>query len=311
MTWPVPPGGYSSAPYYQHYFGSYQEYSPETATLARQSSSPQEGANREFAGFQPETTAQMTYMYTYTLKIINPKRKSEFRVEKFRKGGAFKTPMELRLFIIGNYEELVPSYTEFDIGYYKPSRGSTKVYIKSDTDMQIMYECYKDQCELNIWCVGNSQDDSEEPSVAAATKKRKCDQDVQKSSRRQSIRDEVDEIFMELKGKFESKYTAQQLRLWANMLQVGTWKDRENPPQNPMFGYNGKSHAKTPSLTEALSSVAEGLAHALRPPHHLEIDPLLHLLVHSSMKWVCLQASVHHCVHNTSISLSSFISYWN
>ena len=156
--------------------------------------------------------------------------------------------------------------TDFDIGYYKPSRGSTKVYIKSDTDMQIMYEIYKDQHELNIWCVGNYQDENEEPSSAAASKKRKCDLDTQKSSRRQSIRDEVDEIFMELKEKFESKYTAQQLRLWANMLQVGTWKDRENPLQNPMFGYNGKSQTKTPSLSEALSSVAEGLARALRPP---------------------------------------------
>ena len=38
--------------------------------------------------------------------------------------------MELRLFIIGSYEELVPSSIDFDIGYYKPSRGATKVYIK-------------------------------------------------------------------------------------------------------------------------------------------------------------------------------------
>ena len=38
------------------------------------------------------------------------------------------------------------------------------------------------------------------------------------------------------------------------------------PPKNPMFGYNGKSQGKTPSLTEALSSVAEGLACALRSP---------------------------------------------
>ena len=123
--------------------------------------------------------------------------------------------------------------------------------------MQIMYESYKDQCELNIWCVGNCQDENEEPSNAIAAKKRKCDQDSQKSLRQLSVRDEVDEIFMELKGK---------LRLWANMLQVGTWKDKENPPQNPMFGYNGKSQTKTPSLTEPLSSVAEGLAYALPYP---------------------------------------------
>jgi hypothetical protein len=103
-----------------------------------------------------------------------------------------------------------------------------------------MYDNYEAQCELNIWCVGNFQDENEEPSSATATKKHKCDKDSQKSLR-----------------KFESKYTTQQLRLWANMLQVGTWKDRVNPPQNPMFGYNGKSQTKTPSLTDALSSVAE------------------------------------------------------
>ena len=302
MIWPIPPGNYSSAPYYQHYYGSYQ---PDGVTLAHQSSTPQEGAIHEFGDHSQAETLPRTaeVIYTYTLKIINPKRKSEFRVEKFRKGGIFKTPMELRLFIIGSYEELVPSTTDFDIGYYKPSRGSTKVYIKSDTDMPIMYEIYKDQHELTIWCVGNYQDENEEPSSATASKKRKSDQDAQKSSRRQSIRDEVDEIFMELKEKFESKYTPQQLRLWANMLQVGTWKDQENPPQNPMFGYNGKSQRKRPSLTEALSSVAEGLARALTGS---QSPPTLH--VHNLMKWVCHQANVHHCGHNTLISLSSFIS---
>ena len=79
MTWPVPPGSYSSAPYYQHYYGSYQEYPPDTVTLARQNSTPQEGANRELAGFQPEILPENVQMtYTYTLKIINPKGKSEF-----------------------------------------------------------------------------------------------------------------------------------------------------------------------------------------------------------------------------------------
>ena len=40
----------------------------------------------------------------------------------------------------------------------------------------------------------------------------------------------------------------------------------KTPPQNPMFGYNGKSGAKTPSLTEALTSVAEGIVRVLKPP---------------------------------------------
>ena len=62
------------------------------------------------------------------------------------------------------------------------------------------------------------------------------------------------------------KYTAQQHRLWANMLQMGTWKDTDNPPQTPMFGYNGKTSTKSTSLTDTLSSVAEGVMRALKPP---------------------------------------------
>ena len=202
--------------------------------------------------------------YTYTLKIINPKRKSQFRVEKFRKEGVFKSPLELQTFIAESYKECVPpASTEFDIGYFKPSRGSSKVYIKSNADIECMYESYKDQLELNIWCIGEDQEEYEEPT-GAINKRRRYDQDPQKTSRRQSIRDEVDEIFLELKEKHEQNYTAQQLRLWANMLQIGTWKDRDNPPKNPMFGYNGKSQAK-PSLTDALASVAEGLARAIGP----------------------------------------------
>ena len=44
--------------------------------------------------------------------------------------------------------------------------------------MQIMYGSYKDQRELNIWCMGNCQDENEEPSNATATK---CDQKSQDS----------------------------------------------------------------------------------------------------------------------------------
>ena len=51
MTWSIPPGSYSSAPYFQHY---YRLYPPDAVTLAHQSSTPQEGASREFVGFQPD-----------------------------------------------------------------------------------------------------------------------------------------------------------------------------------------------------------------------------------------------------------------
>ncbi len=50
---------------------------------------------------------------------------------------------------------------------------------------------------------------------------------------------------MELKEKYDQKYTAQQLRLWANMLQVGTWKDRETPHKTLCLAITAKLKLNT------------------------------------------------------------------
>ena len=88
-------------------------------------------------------------------------------------------------------------------------------------------------------------------------------------SKRQAIRDEVDEIFADLQDKHGSTYTAAQLRLWANMIQVGTHKDYDEPPKVPMFGFNSKSLGPKnsgTSFTEALAGVAEGFMRTLKSP---------------------------------------------
>ena len=62
-------------------------------------------------------------------------------VEKFRKSENFTTPREVRLCILTECEGLVPDTTDFDIGYYK-GRGSAKVWIKSEEDLECMYDTY-------------------------------------------------------------------------------------------------------------------------------------------------------------------------
>ena len=54
---------------------------------------------------------------TYNLKIINPKKKSQYKVEKFRKSGKFETPMELKSYIRSEFKEAVSGTADFDIGY--------------------------------------------------------------------------------------------------------------------------------------------------------------------------------------------------
>ena len=65
--------------------------------------------------------------YTYSLKIINPKKKSQFVVEKFQCSGKFLTPGDLKQYISAELGNSVPD--TFEVGYYK-GRGSAKVWIK-------------------------------------------------------------------------------------------------------------------------------------------------------------------------------------
>ena len=254
------PGLYSNVPPYFHSYYDHTDYYDHAESTPEQPQLPAQDST-----LSGDTQEQQL---TYNLKIINPKRKSQYKVEKFRKCGRFETPGELKSYIMSEFEEFVPRNAEFDIGYYKPRRGSTKMWIKDDEDIQCMYDGYKD--EVNLWCEGRLQDEDlelESADVSTSRKKRKKDDDTPVPvSKRQAIRDEVDKLLFELKEEHGSKYTAQQYRLWANMLQIGTWKDTDNPPQTPMFGYNGNKPEKSTSVTDALSSVAEGVMRALKSP---------------------------------------------
>ena len=68
-----------------------------------------------------------------------------------------------------------------------------------------------------------------------------------------------------MKEKRADKYTPAQLRLWANMLQIGTRKHYNMPPDVPMFGGGRKKYAKHSEVVDALSGIAEGIVRALKP----------------------------------------------
>ena len=90
--------------------------------------------------------------------------------------------------------------------------------------------------------------------------------DDRQGSKPQAICDEVEDIFTSLKEKHGSIYNVAQLQLWANMLQIGTHRDYDEPPKVPVFGVTAKTGTKSSCLAEALSSVAEGFMRALKSP---------------------------------------------
>ena len=86
--------------------------------------------------------------------------------------------------------------------------------------------------EIGSWYQKQEQDDTE--CASASGKKRKTDDASSKPpSKRQAIRDEVDEIYADLQDKHGSTYTAAQLRLWANMMRLVHTRTMTHLPKCP------------------------------------------------------------------------------
>ena len=133
-----------------------------------------------------------------------------------------------------------------------------------------MYETYLNEQEISLWCLGPEKEDgtTSVSNTNISNKRKLPNADDKQGSKWQAIRDEVEDIFTSLKEKRGSTYNAAQLQLRANMLQIGTHRDYDEPPKVPMFGVTAKTGTKSPCLAEALSkcNVAEGFMHALKSP---------------------------------------------
>ncbi len=264
-----------SWPYY-YYYGHGSSYNPQpfdfqipilTATTSRQSAS-----NTVHAAtvLDTDTDNEEPQRFTYTLKIFKTNKKSKFSFQKIRRYQLFKTPEDLRSYIRSEFTNLVLE-TSFDVGYYK-GRGSGKVWL----DMKCMYKELSGH-DISLWCEGKHEDDVD----AATGSKRKAEP---RPSKRYAIREEVDDLFAELQG---SNLTAAQLRLWANMLQVRTHRDTDNPPKVPMFGLN-KTSSVAEGFIRALKSPAQPVPGSNTPHMHRHQDQF----VPHWMRLECLQESV-------------------
>ena len=243
------------------------DYQGDFQTQTSHTGSPSTSSNEDLPVMVSSVQNEEPKRITYTLKILNPSKKSKFIIHKIRRHERFQTPNDLRQCIRNECGDNVPDNI-FDVGYYKGQRGTAKVWIKDEEDIRCMYQ---QLCgtEANLWCDGLP--DSNDVASDSLGKKRKSTNQDGRVSKRQAIREEVDELFEELKEKHGSKYTAAQLRLWANMLQVGTHRDLENPPSVPMFGVGHTP--KKGTLNEALTSIVEGVMRALKPPQATSTTP--------------------------------------
>ena len=188
--------------------------------------------------------------YSYKVKIINPKKKSETILRHLPNlHSKFESVLVLRAKLVEYLGEQVPRTLTFEVGYYQGQQHS-KISLYNDNDLDIMYK--KCPGEITLWCEGSPGDES---------LKRKREDHSVGSSKRQKKEEEVDSIFQDLKEKHGAKYDTPRLRLWARMVANNLHEDLDKPPNIPAF-MSTPQKSRSPALSTALSEAATAFAKA-------------------------------------------------
>lgn len=159
--------------------------------------------------------------------------------------GYFKSLDELREYLGRNLPSAcdVEDIAEVDLGYIEPGHGSKgkKVWLCSDSDILTMYNAHKGKRLINLWCYTEKKN--------STGKKRPRSPSGEKGSKYESHSTKkmaaVDGIYAELQDKHKGKYSPEQLRAWAHLLEMGKHESYDDPPDKPFFR-GRKSLAKQP-----------------------------------------------------------------
>ncbi len=137
----------------------------------------------------------------------------------------------------------------FDICYNEKCSAKCLISSKFNDDLNRMYGAFKDTDEILMWCDGDS---------AGSDKSRK--------RKRDSERDNVDAIYLELKEKHQNLFTVPQLKLWARMIHCDTHESYDKPPAIPMFQGSEPKRQKKETVAESIADGMAAISKALSPP---------------------------------------------
>ena len=126
---------------------------------------------------------------------------------------------------------------EYQCGYIIPGhglKGKQKSLITSE-DISGMYDDYKGK-QIRLWIKRQQakKRSSPNPDIPPSNKRRtNYDSHLSKMS-------EVEMIIEDLKEKHSTKYTPEQLNVWAHMIHTKKHESYDYPPDKPFFGKSRK-----------------------------------------------------------------------
>ena len=207
---------------------------------------------------QPDQVPRQAYAaqdYSYYIRLINSKKKSDFTVRFWHdEHSMFKSLAVLKIKLMDAFPNDIPTSTNVQLGYFEPP-GATKRWLMDHRDLQLMYNAFKHGSKINLWCErGKGSTFAEDEFQQPPQKKRKTKKDEDA--------EEDDCIFDELKSK-NPTMEPPKLHLWAKLIKSGRHESYEDPPQIPLITGSSIAKPKKETLADAFAGAASAIVKVL------------------------------------------------
>ena len=181
---------------------------------------------------------------------MNPKKKSEYHVEKWRVSEQFTSVEQFESKLKERFDNLKGTLS---FGYIEPGHGlkGRQQWIIDDHDIVDMYEIYKGI----IWChvfveqaekKSGKRQKSEPAACTSKSKRAKC------AEKNEEALEEAKTLMSQLESKHGSTYSPEQYHGWAQLISIKKHKSLDVPPQYKFF--KSKPGAASPISVTASNS---------------------------------------------------------
>lgn len=196
--------------------------------------------------------------YTYMIKLINPKRKSDFTIRNWYDiGKKFDTISDLKRKLMATFSDELSAET-FQLGYLEPP-SQAKRWLQEQRDLDGMYTIFPPGTKITLWCEKAFCKEAIEAEVTEPPSKRKA------QTARDKSEEELDEIFGKLKEKHPN-IEAVKLRLWGKLIQSGHHDSYEAPPDIPLLTGTVKKKPPKEGVADIIAGAATAIVKAINNP---------------------------------------------